>query len=148
MVLPNKLAAAETNSMMQPVFTGVLPTICYAAGVASFLYQGNIWIFDYCGSSSRCATKSACAGAGARRSGEHLANAHISKEKMMEKVLERRGANPAWCISCPRWTRVRATSPGMTSRATRPCCSPSCSSPSLLLGANPERDKGEGGSLA
>jgi len=80
------------------VITGTLPGVCYAAGMTSFLYAQGIRIFDYARFAEplrdriRARAQEVCAEAGLQI--EHLAKAHIRKEDVVAKVLERRGDHP------------------------------------------------------
>lgn len=79
------------------VITGTLPTVC-AGGMTSFLYARGIRIFDYPQFAQplreriRAAAQAACAEAGIEI--EHINKPHIRKEKVVAKVLERRGEHP------------------------------------------------------
>jgi len=78
--------------------TGTLPQVCYAAGMTAFLKARGVRIFDYPrfaeplrdairGRAQELATSAGIAI-------EHIAKAHIRKEEVVAKVLERRGDHP------------------------------------------------------
>ena len=80
------------------VVTGTLPQVCYAAGMTAFLKARGVRIFDYPrfaeplrdavrGRAQELATSAGIAI-------EHIAKAHIRKEEVVAKVLERRGDHP------------------------------------------------------
>ena len=80
------------------VVTGTLPGVCYAAGMTAFLKARGVRIFDYPhfaeplrdairGRAQELATSAGIAI-------EHIAKAHIRKEEVVAKVLERRGDHP------------------------------------------------------
>lgn len=86
------------NCFDRLIFTGTLPQICYAQGMTSYLYANKIRIFDYPKFAEpyknklrENAEKLAC---------EHnieiefVAKAHIRKEVLVKKVLEKRGTHP------------------------------------------------------
>ena len=80
------------------VVTGTLPQVCYAEGMTAFLKARGVRIFDYPrlaeplrdairGRAQELATSAGIAI-------EHIAKAHIRKEEVVAKVLERRGDHP------------------------------------------------------
>jgi len=78
--------------------TGTLPQACYAAGMTAFLYTRGIRIFDYprfaepLRDAIRARAQELAESAGIQI--EHIAKAHIRKEDVVAKVLERRGDQP------------------------------------------------------
>lgn len=80
------------------VITGTLPTICYAAGMTSFLYQRDIRVFDYPRFAEplrdRIRVRAQELAEKHAVQIEHIAKAHIRKEDVVAKVLERRGGHP------------------------------------------------------
>jgi hypothetical protein len=80
------------------VVTGTIPGACYAQGMTSFLYARGIRIFDYAHFAEplregiRARAQEACEKAGIDI--EHIAKAHIRKEDVVAKVLQRRGEHP------------------------------------------------------
>jgi len=80
------------------VIQGILPGFCYAEGMTSYLYANKIRIFDYPRFSEPLRDA-------IRTNAERLASdngiaiefirkSHIRKEKIIAKVLERRGTHP------------------------------------------------------
>jgi len=80
------------------VVTGTLPQVCYAAGMTAFLYTRGIRIFDYprfaepLRDAIRTRAQELAESAGIQL--EHIARAHIRKEDVVAKVIERRGDHP------------------------------------------------------
>jgi hypothetical protein len=80
------------------VVTGTLPQVCYAQGMTAFLKARGIRIFDYprfaepLRDAIRTRAQELAASAGIAI--EHIAKAHIRKEDVVAKVLERRGDHP------------------------------------------------------
>src|ERR1035437_3764106 len=80
------------------VITGTLPSICYAAGMTSFLYAKGIRIFDYprfaepLREAIRERAQQLAEAQGAQI--EHIAKAHIRKEEVVAKILATRGDHP------------------------------------------------------
>ena len=80
------------------VVTGTLPQVCYAQGMTAFLKARGIRIFDYprfaepLRDAIRSRAQEVAAAAGVAI--EHIAKAHIRKEDVVAKVLERRGHHP------------------------------------------------------
>ena len=80
------------------VVTGTLPGVCYAQGMTAFLYARGIRIFDYprfaepLRDALRERAQELAQSAGIEI--EHIAKAHIRKEEVVAKVLERRGDHP------------------------------------------------------
>lgn len=80
------------------VITGTLPQACYAQGMTGFLYANGIRIFDYpqfaapLRDAIREQARQLAQSAGVEI--EHIAKAHIRKEDVVAKVLERRGDHP------------------------------------------------------
>jgi len=80
------------------VVTGTLPGACYAQGMTAFLYAKGIRIFDYprfaepLREALRERAQELAQSAGIEI--EHIAKAHIRKEDVVAKVLERRGDHP------------------------------------------------------
>lgn len=80
------------------VVTGTLPGACYAQGMTSFLYAKGIRIFDYPQFAAplrdqiRARAQELAQSAGVEI--EHIAKAHIRKEDVVARVLERRGDDP------------------------------------------------------
>ena len=80
------------------VMTGTLPGACYAQGMTAFLYARGIRIFDYprfaepLREALRERAQELAQSAGIEI--EHIAKAHIRKEDVVAKVLERRGDHP------------------------------------------------------
>ena len=78
--------------------TGTLPGACYAQGMTAFLYARGIRIFDYprfaepLREALRERAQELAQSAGIEI--EHIAKAHIRKEDVVAKVLERRGDHP------------------------------------------------------
>jgi hypothetical protein len=80
------------------VITGTLPTVCYAEGMTRFLHASGIRIFDYpdFAQSLRDDVRDRAAKL-ATEAGvtiEHVANSHIRKEAIVQRVLEQRGDHP------------------------------------------------------
>ena len=79
------------------VVTGTLPGACYAEGMTAFLTRGHsdIRLSAVCRAVARCDPRSRSgAGDSAGIAIEHIAKAHIRKEEVVAKVLERRGDHP------------------------------------------------------
>jgi hypothetical protein len=80
------------------VVTGTLPQVCYAEGMTAFLKARAIRIFDYprfaepLRDAIRTSAQELAVSAGIAI--EHIARAHIRKEDVVAKVLERRGDHP------------------------------------------------------
>jgi len=80
------------------VMTGTLPGACYAQGMTAFLYAKGIRIFDYprfaepLREALRERAQELAQSAGIEI--EHIAKAHVRKEEVVAKVLERRGDHP------------------------------------------------------
>jgi hypothetical protein len=78
--------------------TGTLPQVCYAEGMTAFLKARGVRIFDYprfaepLRDAIRVRAQELAASAGIAI--EHIAKAHIRKEDVVAKVLERRGDHP------------------------------------------------------
>lgn len=80
------------------VVTGTLPQACYAEGMTAFLYSHGVRIFDYPkwaeplrdGIKERAEELATSAGIKI----EHVRTAHIRKEDIVAKVLEKRGDAP------------------------------------------------------
>jgi hypothetical protein len=77
---------------------GTLPQVCYAKGMTAFLKARGVRIFDYprfaepLRDAIRARAHEVAATAGIAI--EHIAKAHIRKEDVVAKVLERRGDHP------------------------------------------------------
>ena len=96
------------------VITGLLPVICYAAGMTGYLNAKGIRIFDYPEFAKTLrdrVTRAATLAAEAGITIEHLAKPHIRKEDVVARVLRQRGDQfPVWCTSSRRWkpaTRIQ-----------------------------------------
>ena len=82
------------------VVTGTLPGSCYAQGMTAFLCTRRIRIFDYARfveplrEAIRERAQQLAHAAGMTI--EHIAKAHIRKEDVVAKVLERRGPHAGW----------------------------------------------------
>jgi hypothetical protein len=80
------------------VVTGTLPQVCYAEGMTAFLKARGVRIFDYARFAEplRDAIRARAQelAASARIAIEHIAKAHIRKEDVVAKVIERRGDHP------------------------------------------------------
>jgi hypothetical protein len=80
------------------VVTGTLPGACYAQGMTAFLNARGIRIFDYARFAEplrdaiRTRAQELAESAGIQI--EHISKAHIRKEDVVAKVLERRGDEP------------------------------------------------------
>ncbi|MGH8613292.1 MAG: MarR family transcriptional regulator [Gammaproteobacteria bacterium] len=80
------------------LITGTLPRACYAEGMTGFLYGKGVRIFDYARFAEplrdaiRTRAQELAASAGIEI--EHISKAHIRKEDVVAKVLERRGEEP------------------------------------------------------
>ena len=80
------------------VITGTLPTVCYAAGMTTFLNASQVRIFDY----PRFAEplrelvreRAAALAVAAGTSIEQIGKKHVRKEAVVAKVLEQRGEHP------------------------------------------------------
>src|SRR5262245_14869016 len=76
------------------VVTGTLPQVCYAEGMTAFLKARGVRIFDYARFAEplrdaiRARAQELATSAGMAI--EHIAKAHIRKEDVVAKVLERR----------------------------------------------------------
>ena len=77
------------------IITGTIPQICYSQGMTSYLYSEGIRIFDYAKFAEPFKDKiRANAEQIARENGieiEFVRKAHIRKEDLVKKVLEKRG---------------------------------------------------------
>jgi hypothetical protein len=77
------------------VMTGTLPSACYAAGMTRFLAARGVRIFDYARFAEplrdaiRARAEELASAAGVTI--EHIARAHIRKEDVVAKVIEKRG---------------------------------------------------------
>lgn len=80
------------------VVTGTLPGVCYAEGMTRFLHANGIRIFDYPQFAMKLRDRVRdCAASLAAEAGvtiEHIGKAHIRKEDVVARVLERRGDHP------------------------------------------------------
>ena len=80
------------------VVTGTLPGACYAQGMTAFLYTQGIRIFDYprFAEPLRDAIRERAQelAQSADLEIEHIAKAHVRKEEVVAKVIERRGDHP------------------------------------------------------
>jgi hypothetical protein len=80
------------------VITGTLPGVCYAEGMTRFLRICGIRIFDYPQFAvtlrDRVRERAASLAAGAGIAIEHIGKAHIRKEDVVARVLDRRGDHP------------------------------------------------------
>jgi len=80
------------------VVTGTLPGVCYAEGMTRFLHASGIRIFDYPQFAMKLRDRVRdCAASLAVEAGvtiEHIGKAHIRKEDVIARVLERRGDHP------------------------------------------------------
>ena len=80
------------------VIAGTLPGICYADGMTRFLHANAIRIFDYPQFAMTLRDRVRdCAASLAAETGvtiEHIGKAHIRKEDVVTRVLERRGDRP------------------------------------------------------
>jgi hypothetical protein len=80
------------------VITGTLPGVCYADGMTRFLHANGIRIFDYPQFAMKLRDQVRdCAASLAAEAGvtiEHIGKAHIRKEDVVARVLERRGDRP------------------------------------------------------
>src|SRR5271155_641217 len=80
------------------VVTGTLPGVCYAEGMTRFLHASGIRIFDYPQFAMKLRDRVRdCAASLAAEAGvtiEHIGKAHIRKEDVVARVLERRGDHP------------------------------------------------------
>jgi len=80
------------------VVTGTLPQACYAEGMTAFLKAQGVRIFDYprfaepLRDALRARAQELATSAGITI--EHISKAHIRKEDVVAKVLERRGDHP------------------------------------------------------
>jgi hypothetical protein len=80
------------------VVTGTLPQACYAEGMTAFLKAQGVRIFDYprfaepLRDAVRARAQELATSAGITI--EHISKAHIRKEDVVAKVLERRGDHP------------------------------------------------------
>jgi hypothetical protein len=80
------------------VVTGTLPEACYAGGMTAFLKARGVRIFDYprfaepLREAIRLRAQELAQSVGIQI--EHIAKAHIRKEDVVAKVLERRGDHP------------------------------------------------------
>ena len=79
------------------IFTGTLPQMCYAQGMTSYLYSKRIRIFDYPSFAGPFKDQlRENAERIAKENGidiEYVAKAHIRKEDLVKKVLDKRGAH-------------------------------------------------------
>jgi hypothetical protein len=75
-----------------------VPVICYAEGMARFLYANAIRIFDYPEFArtlrDRVRDRAAALASEAGLTIEHIAKSHIRKEEVVARVLARRGEHP------------------------------------------------------
>jgi hypothetical protein len=108
------------------VISGTLPVVCYADGMTRYLNARGIRIFDYpqfaktlC---DRVRETAAAVAAGAGVKIEHVAKSHIRKEDIVARVLARRGEAPGLVHVLSAMEACEPTSPGTTSRLTRPSC--------------------------
>jgi hypothetical protein len=80
------------------LITGTLPTVCFAGGMTSFLYQNKIPIFGYAdfamGLRERVREQAHAIAAKAGITIQHIAKSHIRKEEVVAKVLAERGTAP------------------------------------------------------
>jgi DNA-binding transcriptional ArsR family regulator len=80
------------------LITGTLPSVCFAGGMTSFLYQNKILIFDYANFAmalrDRVRDQAKVLAAKAGIEIEHITKRHIRKEEVVAKVLAKRGDHP------------------------------------------------------
>src|SRR5271157_4082527 len=80
------------------VITGTLPVVCYAAGMTGYLNAKGIRIFDYPEFAKtlrdRVRDRAASLAAEAGITIEHIGKAHVRKEDVVARVLQRRGDRP------------------------------------------------------
>jgi hypothetical protein len=80
------------------IITGTLPGICYSQGITSYFYQNNIRIFDYAHFAEPLKDKlRANAEQIAKENDieiEFISKAHIRKEDVVKKILDKRGYKP------------------------------------------------------
>jgi len=80
------------------LITGTIPTICYAAGMTTFLYMNKIRIFDYTSFAEplreriRDQAQALAKEAGVKI--QHVGKANIRKEDLVADVLKERGEAP------------------------------------------------------
>src|SRR4051794_23774868 len=119
------------------VITGTLPGVCYAAGMAGYLNAKGIRIFDYPEFAKtlrdRVRDRAASLAAEAGIAIEHIAKPHVRKEDVVARVLQQRGDTPVWCTSSRPWRPAMPTSPGTTSRHTRPSSGRTAASPCTII---------------
>ena len=106
------------------LITGTIPTVCYAAGMTTFLYMSEIRIFDYARFAEPLRERiREQAQALAKEAGvtiQHVAKANIRKEDLVAGVLKERGEAPGLVhIIFPPWRLVMPMNPGTTSRTTK-----------------------------
>jgi len=94
----NEQIAGVLSCYDRLVITGTLPGICYADGMTRFLHASGIRIFDYPQFAMELRDRVRdCAASLAAEAGvtiEHIGKAHIRKEDVVARVLERRGDRP------------------------------------------------------
>jgi hypothetical protein len=80
------------------VITGTLPVVCYAARMTGYLNANGIRIFDYPEFAKALRERvRECAAILAAEAGvtiAHIAKAHIRKEDVIARMLDRRGDHP------------------------------------------------------
>ena len=107
------------------VITGTLPTVCYAEGMTRYLNANGIRIFDYPQFAEtlrdRVRERAASLAAEAGVTIEHIGkSAYPQGGGGRARCWSNVAIIPAWCISSRRWKPAMPTSPGTTSRRTRP----------------------------
>ena len=106
------------------VITGTLPVACYAGGMTGYLDANGIRIFDYPDFAKtlrdRVRERAASLAAEAGVTIEHIAKPHVRKEDVVARVLEQRGDHPGLVHVISAMEACDGTSPGTTSRRTRP----------------------------
>jgi hypothetical protein len=122
----NERIAGVLSCYDRVVITGTLPGVCYAEGMTRFLHANGVRIFDYPQFAmtlrDRVRDRAASLAAEAGVSIEHIGKAHIRKEDVVARVLEQRGDRPGLVHILSAMEACDATSPGTTSRRTRPLC--------------------------
>ena len=107
------------------VITGTLPVVCYAAGMTGYLNANGIRIFDYPDFAKtlrdRVRERAASLAAEAGVTIEHIAQAAYPQGRCCRAGARSSVATTrAWCTSSRPWKPAMPTSPGTTSRRTRP----------------------------
>ena len=106
------------------VITGTPLVVCYAAGMTGYLKAKGIRIFDYPQFAMTLREQVRVAQLrGLPRPGllSGTSPSRISARKMLWRACSRGAVTtPAWCTSSRPWKSAMPTSPGTTSRRTRP----------------------------